>query len=231
MVRGLVFVFTFSCLGLAACSRAPVSGTSKIRIQAPAASDALNKTGGVGALASVPSGRKMCYAVNVTGSGMGDTPSSCGPTMGTFKGFVEPSGSIEIELPYGSGRTIELFGYLKAAGDTSPCPGFGGGWSPDFVNNSYVLGSKPNVSMLSPTVEVEVEITFPGVSSTIASQLSLPSSCTTVPPAPSTAARLRNVHVASATQLASGGNHKILARVSSQGKRMLSNANNKLIVK
>lgn len=175
-------------LASAGCQRAPVNGGSgRLIIRAPKSLNAFNKTGGVGSMASMPSDRKACYGVRVTGKGIDDgATSQCNPLSGIRVGFVEPGKEIVVQVPKGPGRTVELYAYLLPTGSSDACPSqaFQSDLKPEYVVATYKIGVAPNLEVAQDT-PVDIVASFPGVSNTIASDLSLPAACTAVTPAPS----------------------------------------------
>lgn len=122
----------------------------------------------------------MCFAVSITGTGIPEGTGNCQPTLGATAGFVEAGQSVEIEVKSGESRKIELYLHLKAAGDTSACPGIGGSIStPNVLTSTYLVGTVNNISLVEEEVSVSIPVSFPGESSHIAQTMGLPASCTT----------------------------------------------------
>lgn len=171
MVRVLTLLLIIS-VSLFGCDR-PVDGKStRIRIQAPEA------YGKVGAL-STPAGRKACYGVSISGEGINGTPASnCSPQTGQVVGFVEAGKEIQASVNKGSGRKVELYVLLKAAGDNTACPSMTGAFSAHQLLNTYLVGSVSNLNLDSDEVVVEITASFPGEANHLAAQMALPATCT-----------------------------------------------------
>lgn len=170
----LIFMGSFCALG---CQRDMSGGRSTLSIQVPAAANTLNKSGGVGAMATMPAGRKACYGVVVSGGGLNDHSATCGPKGSVFAGFVEPGGTVSVSLDKGKGRTVELFAFLENAGQDVPCPQLGPNLPAAQILNTFKVGSVSNVDMTAEVTEITITASFPGLSNTIAQELALPTSC------------------------------------------------------
>lgn len=174
-LRIMILIGAFCALG---CQRDMSGGKSSITIRVPEAHNKLSKTGGVGAMAAMPSNRKACYGINVTGPGIPINSASCGPQSGILAGFVEPGATVEVSVPKGEGRTIELYAYLQNVGDNLPCPALGASLPAAHLLNTYSVGTATNVAMTAESTVVYIDASFPGVTNHLASTLSLPSTCT-----------------------------------------------------
>ncbi len=140
------------------------------------------KSGGVGSMAALPSDRKACYAVSVTGPGITMSPSHiCAPPTGLRAGFVEPGAMIEMQVPKGKDRKIELFAFLQSPGQDLPCPVFAAIIPPSQLTSIYKIGSAFPVDTSNDVTVVEITADFPGLSNHLAQQLSLPMACTAQP--------------------------------------------------
>src|SRR5690606_27352661 len=124
MGRWRISLFIAASIFSLGCQR-QASQTSTITIRVPKAANMSRKSGGVGSMAALPSDRKSCYAVSVTGPGITMSPSHiCAPPTGLRAGFVEPGAMIEMQVPKGKDRKIELFAFLQSPGQDLPCPVF-----------------------------------------------------------------------------------------------------------
>lgn len=159
--------------GLACTSGIP-NGSSKFSIQTPSRS--------VGTLATLPTDRKACYAINITDPAKKDIPETsddpCSPPTGIVAGFVGPDESVSTVVPQGT-RTISLYLYLLPPGDNSPCPTMNAKISPKQLRDTFQVGQQ-TVSLKLESETVEFLVDFKGESLNIAKQLGLPESC--VPP-------------------------------------------------
>src|SRR4051812_39824324 len=87
--------------------------SSSVRIALPDAPSALGK---VSANSFDPT--PFCYIVNIVGDGISQVNAPCGPPEGATSGFAAPSSVVEVSVPRGTGRTVELFGYVPRSGET-----------------------------------------------------------------------------------------------------------------
>lgn len=117
----------------------------------------------------------FCYLVNIRGDGIASTPSSCAPASGLNSGFREPSSKIEMDVPSGNPRTVELFGYIPRTGET--CATAPSDLSAIPVNRLFKLGETPNVDMTPAEVIVTLEARFGGLNTHFGVSASLASSC------------------------------------------------------
>ena len=127
--------------------------TSVLRITAPSSQK-------LGALAAPPSGFKVCYGVNVTAEDINNTASTCGPSLGSFQGFVKADSNLTVEVPSGVNRKVELFAYMSTNTDAK-CPT----WTADCTSSVhcslYRVASAEAVDMEADEVTVTMEATFP----------------------------------------------------------------------
>lgn len=195
--KNLFFVFIIFVAG---CTRATKPNLSKLSIQTPRDAFSSEK-GSLQTMGTFPSGRKACYAVNITA---GDIPAvtsaSCSFPMGLTAGFVEEGQTIQLEVPRGENRKIELYAFLYPTGDNSSCPEFVKTLTPQQMASTYRVAVTGNVSMVEPEVTVEMQMDFPGVAQNISQQLGLPAGCATPQ-----VNRLNGFTVSSSKATATGG--------------------------
>jgi hypothetical protein len=177
VVRRLILLI-LSALFALGCQRQIKGTRSSISIQVPKSANAQGKTGGVGAMAAMPSDRKACYGVVISGGGLDDKSATCGPKGSLFLGFVEPGQVITADVEKGKNRTVELFAFLESVGQNDPCPQFAPNLSAQQAVNTFKVGKADFVDMTSDTTEVTIIASFPGVGNHLAQELSLPVSCT-----------------------------------------------------
>lgn len=171
MVR-LLTTTLMSTFVIAGCSR-PVSKSalSSVSIKIPQA---------LGTLGAFPVGRKACFGVSVTADDIKNPDrNSCNPPIGIHAGYVAAGGLLELDVPKGKYRKIELYALILNAGDNGPCPKLGPNMSVRQVANTYLVASVPSVNMLDDVTTVEITPDFPGLTNTVAQQQSLASNCDT----------------------------------------------------
>lgn len=229
ILRVRLFILILSLFAVTACNRAKPKTSSTISIRAPGDPAFLGKSD-TQSLATIPAGRKVCYGVTVTGPGITtNPPSTCNPNTGLIAGFVEANGLLELNVPRGTGRQIDLYLYLMNSGDNGPCPKMNAAFSANELLQTYRIGSALNISLVNDVETVAIAADFPGVSSNLAQQLSLPASCTAGAVLPPNRA---GFHISTSMQTATGGGFKLLGRVgSAYDGNVLSNANYKLKIK
>lgn len=236
-MRSFARLLIFSCLiaVAAACSKKkpPTSdGSSVISLQLPGAvgQGKVQSKEGAGqnvSMATMPATRRACYGLSVTGQEIQSTPASlCSPKMGLVKGFVEAGGEIQMEVPRGDERTFELYLYLMAEGDVTPCPELGQRISAAQLSNVYFLGSATK-SILNAVEDITIQATFPGVAQTLSVANSYPASCApAAPPQPKS-----GFGIANAAQTATGGGMKMTARAGAMTGTTLTGGGMKLKTK
>lgn len=200
------------CLG---CQRDIAKSGSTLTIQAPQALNSMNKSGGVGALAAMPTNRKACYGVNVSGPGIfSHQTDSCSLMVGMMAGFIEPGEMIELKVPKGEGRRVELYAYLQDPGQNLPCPEFTKSLTPMQVTHIFQVGLATGVNNSGEKTEVEIVASFPGVTNYLAQQLAMPATCSS--------GVVVNVNrpgfqVSSGQRVATGGTVKLIGRLGRAG--------------
>lgn len=202
---GLLFIIL---LNISACSRAGNKDShSSLVIQTPTRQQ-LSKSG-VSAFAALPTDRKICYGVSIKGPGIEGFPgSSCAPATGIVGGFVEEGTPLEVFVNRGENRTIELYLFTLPVGSTSACPGMGQNLQGPGLTSTYLIGSKTGVSILNDVETVEITVSFPGLASSVATQMSVPLSCT-----PGVAPQRSGFRVSTAAGTLTGGGFKLKGRV------------------
>ena len=177
-------IFILVSLTSIGCQREALDTNAVIKFQVPQANNTFNKAGSVGAMSAMPSNRKACYGVNITGPGIGTSKANlCSPSTGLTAGYVEPGANIELSVPRGSARKIEVFAFLQDVGQNNACSQFNPSMSAAELLNTYRIGST-TVDIQSAVVEVNISMDFPGESNHLASLLTLPSSCTSTAGSP-----------------------------------------------
>lgn len=168
-----ILILIVSIPALISCQR-QVEDTASLKIKLPSA-ESFNK--GVGAFSQINSSL-VCYVVNVTGSGISDSQSSCDIRRGVFAGSAAPGSELSVTVPTGSNRKVEIYGILRnSSGD--PCPNVQTGW-PVPLDKVYLLGQVTGIDVRPPTTTVDITVTLPDESQNILTQLSMPSTCSAV---------------------------------------------------
>jgi len=170
-VKKFTILFSISVF-LLACQRPQDEGTSKLTLDFSKNSNSEK----VSSLSNAfPTNRKLCFGVNVLGSGIPESNPSCSPTLGLVGGFIEDGQILNLQVPRGTGRTIDLYLYSQQLGQ--PCP------QTTNLNSLnlqliYKIGSATNVDTSKDETAVKIDAQYPGDASHLASNLSLPASCT-----------------------------------------------------
>lgn len=153
------------------------------------------------------SGSKFCYFVNVTGSGITQTPNNCAPTDGVNTGFVEPLTQVELTVAQGSSRTVEVFGYLPPDGVS--CSGAGASLSSVPLNRLFLMGKKTGVTASGASTPVDIKIIFPGIRNHYGLQAGMASGCYANLPA------IPDPMLGASSPLQVGSVYRIISKVSS----------------
>lgn len=207
MIR-LLCLFILITSTLSACTRAGKSGSSSSLIIQTPNRQQLAKSG-LNAFAALPTDRRLCYGVSIKGVGIeGFAGSSCAPATGVVGGFVEEGQALEVFVARGENRTIELYLYALPVGSTDACPAMGQNLQGDGLKSTYLIGSKTGVSLLNDVETVEITVSFPGLASSVASQLNVPSSCT-----PGLVPNYKGFHISTAAGSAVGTGYRLHSRI------------------
>ena len=162
-MRKNIFLCLILVVATASCTRKAKGPGSLLRIQAPTGQ------GKVGSMAAAPAGLKKCYAVNVTGTGIAPTARSCGSSLGAFAGFVEAGGTLELNVPVGTGRTVDLYLYL-APDSSVGCPQLTAACTATLSCNTYKVATATGVDTSQTETTVEMTVDFLGLSNNAVAQ-------------------------------------------------------------
>ncbi len=161
-----------------ACTRAAKDGSNTSLIIQTPTRDQILKTG-VNSFAALPTDRRLCYGVSISGPGIpGFAGSYCAPLTGTVAGFVEEGQVLELFVARGENRTVELYMFAMPVGSTAACPAMGANMQGTGLKSTYLVGSKTGVSLLNDVETVEIALSFPGLNTSVATQLNAPATCT-----------------------------------------------------
>ncbi len=118
-----------------------------------------------------------CFAVSIRGENLAKVrPGSCDGEYGLFAGLSPLGGTLQMEVPYGSNRTIDIYYILSNSGcqNFDVTRGLGQTFGSDRV---HLISRTPNIDMNQSEVTVEVDIDWPSEVNTLAQSLSAPSTC------------------------------------------------------
>lgn len=177
------FVVAALLLGLTlfvSCSRKNTAAKSSVLLRLPSGVAGSAK---VGALATFPENRKICWAVNVTGPDIPMRSEPCFAPLGVYAGYVEPGSQISLSVSKGLNRRVDVFAYLLNAGDQSICPNLDSTLNSINLNEVYRVGSAFTELTLDEQ-QVELGVAYPGESGSIQNIFGLPASCSPVEPNP-----------------------------------------------
>lgn len=190
------------------CTRAGKSGSSSSLIIQTPHRQQLSKSG-LNAFVALPTDRRLCYGVSIKGVGIdGFAGSSCAPATGIVGGFIEEGQALEVFVPRGENRTVELYLYAMPVGSTASCPEMAQNLQGEGLKSTYLIGSKTGVSLLNDVETVEIVVDFPGLANTLASQLNVPASCT-----PGLTPNKKGFHVSVAAGTASNAIYQLRGRI------------------
>lgn len=158
-----------------------------------------------------PSDRKACFGVNVTSSDIAANYPSCSPVTGIVKGYVESDQVIEVDVPMGKSRKIDLYLYLQPTGQNNPCPNIGPSFGGTNLTNTYLIGTA-TADIVNQIETVNITASFPGLSQNIAVNYSLPSTCTasSIPPGNP------GFHISADAGTALGSGYKLKGKIGTQ---------------
>lgn len=139
------WVRTLAALGVCSASACALSSDPKIRVSMPGSSSqvGLNFASNLSIGAPPPPPAAFsgftCFGLNVTGSGVPRAPFCQGdPAAGKLGGLAPFSGgTIDIRVPPGSARKVELLGVMSP---TASCPFIGGTEDPNVELGAYKIG-------------------------------------------------------------------------------------------
>lgn len=171
----ILFALGGTVLMGAGCQRAAKEGSTAISIQMPSSAAIFGE--GPSAMSALPAGQKVCFGVSVTGPGINQLQASCSPTVGLVAGFVESGANVELSVPYGTDRNIDLYMYLMNAGESNPCPIMGQNLSGAALAQTYLVGSVSGIALQNEVETVSIPINFIGIDNNIAKHLQLPETC------------------------------------------------------
>lgn len=250
--KKLRILLLFILLLALGCSRKPDSGMALVSIMAPTnlnpTKAALNqkdklikakknqkqnqKQNQLTSLAALPTDRKLCYGVSISGPGIDKTAASqCSPELSATAGFVEAGELMEVLIPKGEGRRIELFLFAQKVGENNPCPQMGSVLPPTRLKQVYLLGKVEGLRLLKDTEEVEIPVAFSGIEQNIAQSLALPPSCLTIQE-PIGNENHKRFGIYTSSQKSSGAGYKLYGVVGKPtDSNVLSGGGFKLIVK
>lgn len=212
MIRTQVFVkiavATMTTIIFVACSPKKSASTS-ISIVLPSA----NKSSGSSKnkIMQNPSALSFdftvaCFAVNVVGGGLAEQARSCGPKVGVFSGFVDPTSHpvIEMKMDTGTNRRLEVYLFNRAS-SSDVCPADFSSATPEkFV----LIGSQDGIDMSGPTTDVSITVSPPAVGTNLVTQLNLPATCSA-----SASTNVSNGRVVLGAKRATGGGYTLEGQV------------------
>lgn len=210
--------FALISMSLAGCSPTSGSGTSKVSITIPKSSSIQSlRSSGVHSQQAIDWDRG-CYAINVTASDLpAGSTGSCSIPTGIFSGFVAAGGTLQLDVPRGSARKLEVLFY-KRLNANAKCPTFDANSFNSMDPASVVrVGKVDSFETKSDSVTVDVYLTVPGDAESLISQYKLAAACSKVAETSSGGTGTSLGHVAMA-----GGNYKmdVTVRASSLGTKL-----------
>ena len=120
-----------------------------------------------------------CFIVNVTTPEIPATKpaGACAIPFGVFAGSVAPGGSLDLSVPNGTGRSLDVYAYVRPSNAVA-CPSLTGGFGTlDLSKIVRVGGSAAPFDTKLPDVSVDVNVAAPAAATDVVAQLGLPPSC------------------------------------------------------
>lgn len=119
----------------------------------------------------------LCYMVNIRGDGIPISRSdACDLEVGVFAGSAGPGDSLELEVPSGKARRLDVYGYLRSSSETS-CPALKSGFERLDRARLFKLAEVASFDALSSTVELAVSFAAPSATNQVGAVLGLPGRC------------------------------------------------------
>lgn len=123
----------------------------------------------------------FCYLVNIVGDGLSSQPNKCYPVAGIRSRFQPPLSHLTLDVPKGSHRSVELYGYIPRTNENCGDSGLDLQTVP--VNRLFRLAVKNDIDMNADEVSVKLEVVHPGLANHFAVQTEQPTECyTNLPP-------------------------------------------------
>ncbi len=119
---------------------------------------------------TLPIGKQICFAVNVTGPNIPNLISSsgnCHGSFGSFAGFKEEGSNLSIDVLKGSDRNFELYMYLADAGTL--CPSLNENFFTSNLNHAktYLVGKTSGVNINQDSQNVTINLQFQGLNNSL----------------------------------------------------------------
>ena len=222
LVAAAVFGLLASSCGMTAASK-----DSKLSIQFPTVASLNAMPGSNKISAQGYAWANACFIVSVTGPGISTHKSTCEVENGTFRGSIPPGGSVELDVPRGPARKLDLFAYFRAS-PTDLCPTASRLAAFD-VSKTVRIGQVAAFDLFTAAVTVNAKVTLPNSTDNLLTQYSLPKTClTTATIGPGSSA----IVAGRAVQTGAGGTIKVVSVVSDRySEKLLSGAGGSIKVK
>lgn len=166
----LFLIFSLFTIG---CNRAQMitDGKSQIEFKMPNASKIHEQIKLFGE--TLPIGKQICFAVNVTGTGISNSineAGTCHSKFGLISGFAQDGTTLSLEVPKGNSRNFELYMYLADSG--SPCPSLDFNFFDSNINyaKTFLVGTSNSVNLNSDKENVNIQLQFQGLTKSLLAQ-------------------------------------------------------------
>lgn len=169
----LISLFLFLFFLLVGCERAQKKESSTLKFRIDLASLQTKKLQSQ-SMVELPSDKKLCFGVNILGEGIETKTDSCQPKLGMTGGFVVSGETIELEVPKGRGRQVEL--YLLILPTDKTCPNVDDKKSID-PKLLYKVATSNDVDMSKNVTEITMLIDYQGPGTDVATVGGFPASC------------------------------------------------------
>lgn len=201
----IYLVFSLFALALFGCTRAENQEPAGITIDTRAFRKVTAQ--------SLPPENETCYAVDIRGPGIEDTASgTCYGPRGLFAGFAKGGEVISLKVPRGSQRSLRVLLYQRAA--DADCPDMGAALATGTaLTKTYQLAQLTNLELTKEVENIEVNVTFPGASNTIANA----APCTSVGGGTSGTGAWRSLRAVVGAGQAANTDYKLKMKVLSTG--------------
>ncbi|MEW6057249.1 MAG: hypothetical protein AB1540_11600 [Bdellovibrionota bacterium] len=182
---GLALVATVGCKpsGLFSQSKSSQSsnGTSRVGITIPSAQTSVTRFAATAASSQAPSGLDQfdCFAVNVLGGGIKSQSGCAGMAqVGASAGFVGRGGRLEVDVPMGTGRLVQIWGFAgsESCPDVTKLINLPLGELPPGARSAGFLLAQRTLDILSSKMTIDMTLTYAaGTSPLMCGSVSSPS--------------------------------------------------------
>lgn len=154
------------------CGR-PGGGGSRVLVQVPTAEQMASGGASRQAIADF---NRLCFYINAVADDMELRKDRCDTDKGIVTAGVGPGGLLEVEVPFGNHRKIQILGYERLL-STEACPSLVETLPKAHRRRYHRLGESDLFNVTAAEMSVKVNIQVPDRGSNLVTQLGLPADC------------------------------------------------------